>query len=207
MRRALEDLQPAGTSDLVVIPFILSDTDPVLQRVKASLPAYGYTRPITWAPPMADSYLMAQVVVDRAMALSQDPEHEQVMVLGFGATDAANERAVRSDLNKLVDYLSRYQRFRESRALIYYDRAAPNAEEKNQLADAVMTQMAAKKGRPLAVLATLGPKFDHSMGLASWLRQKFNEFDVTFAPDNSYPSQYSSMAQANSERLPSSNPG
>ena len=118
VRRALEDLQQAGTSDLVVIPFFLSDTDPVLQRVKASLPAYGYTRPITWAPPMADSYLIAQVVVDRAMALSQDPEHEQVMVLGFGATDAANERAMHSDLNKLVDYLSRYQRFRESRALV-----------------------------------------------------------------------------------------
>ena len=107
----------------------------------------GHPGPIGWAPPMADSYLIGQVVVDRAIELSREPEHERVIVLGFGATDPANERSMHDDLDKLVDYLSRYQRFRESRALVYYDRAAPRAEEKNAAADAVMTQMAAKKGR------------------------------------------------------------
>jgi hypothetical protein len=136
---------------------------------------------------MGDSYLIGQVVLDRVMEVSGDPEHERVMVIGFGATNEAIERSMQRDLRKLVEYLSRYQLFRESQALVYYDRAAPDAEERNAAADAVLTQMAAKKGRTLAVLATLGPKFDHSMALSSSLKRKFQDFDVTFPQDDLLP--------------------
>ena len=187
VQRALGELQRAGATDLVAIPFFVSDADPVLKKVKASLSEYGHTGVVTWAHPMADSYLIGQVVLDRAMELSRDPEHEQMVVVGFGATDAANERAMHRDLNKLVDYLSRYQHFRESQAIVYYDRATPDAEERNAAADAVLTRMAAKKGRALAILAALGPKFDHVMALSSSLKRKFHEFDVAFSQEELLP--------------------
>lgn len=125
LRRALVDLRQAGAPNVVAISFFLSDADPVLQKVKASLPTYGHPGPISWAEPMSDSYLIGQVVVDRAMELSREPEHEQVIMVGFGATDAANEQAMHADLRKLSDYLARYRPFRESKTLVYYDRAAP----------------------------------------------------------------------------------
>ena len=56
---------------------------------------------------MADSYLISQVVVDRATELSREPAHEQVIVLAFGATDPADERSMPTDPKKLVDYLGR----------------------------------------------------------------------------------------------------
>lgn len=52
--------------------------------------------------------------------------------------------SLHTDLKKLVDYLCRYRHFRESRTFVYYDRAATQAEEKNQSAHAIVTQMAAK---------------------------------------------------------------
>jgi hypothetical protein len=187
VQRALGELRQAGVSDLVAIPFFVSGADPLLQRVKTSLSDYDHTGTITWAQPMADSYLIGQVVLDRAIELSRDPEHERLMIVGFGATNTANEQSMHRDMSKLVEYLSRYHTFRESQAVVYYDRAGPDAETKNTAADAALMQMAAKKGRTLAILATLGPKFDHSMALAASLKRKFHDVDVIFAHDEVLP--------------------
>jgi hypothetical protein len=150
--RALAELSQAGVTDLVAIPFFVSNADPILQRVRASLADYRHTGTITWAPPMADSYLIGQVMLDRAVEFSGEPAHEQFIVVGFGATDAANERSMHRHLGKLADYVSRYRRPRETRSIVYYDRAAPNAEERNEAADAVLTRMAAQKGRTLVLI-------------------------------------------------------
>jgi hypothetical protein len=56
--RALAEFKQAGVTDLVGVPFFLSDADPILQRVRASLPEYRHTGTITWVPHMADSYLI-----------------------------------------------------------------------------------------------------------------------------------------------------
>lgn len=187
MSRALAELRQAGALNLVAIPFFLSGADPILQKVKTSLPAYGQAGQISWAQPMSESYLIGQVVVDRAMELSREPDHEQVMIVGFGATDAANEQAMHADLKKLSDYVARYRHFQELRTLVYYDQASPLAEARNASADAIVTQMAAKKGHTLAIFATLGPKFDHMMALTSSLTHKFQDMDVTFARDELVP--------------------
>lgn len=179
--RALAEFKQAGVTDLVAIPFFVSDADPILQRVRASLPEYRHTGTITWAPPMADSYLIGQVVLDRAMELSGDHGREQLIVVGFGATDVDNERSMQRHLGKLADYVSRYRPLQETRSIVYYDRAAPDAEERNTAADAAVTRMAAKRGRTLAILATLGPKFDHSMAFLSSLKQRFQDIDVVFS--------------------------
>ncbi len=84
VHRALRELEEAGAKDLVAIPFFLSDADPILQRVKASLPSYGHSVPIRWAASMADSYLIAQVVLDRATALSREPAREAVILIAHG---------------------------------------------------------------------------------------------------------------------------
>ena len=61
------------------------------------------------------------------------------------------------------------------------------AEAKSASADAIMTQMAAKKGHTLAILATLGPRFDHMMALTTSLNRTFKDLDVMFAQDELVP--------------------
>lgn len=187
VNRALLELRQADAMSVAAIPLFVSSADPILQRVKASLPGYGHVERIDWAPAMSESYLIGQVMVDRAADLSRDPDHEQVIIVGFGATDAANEQAMQADLKKLSDYLARYRRFHESRTLVYYDQVSPMAEAKNASADAIMTQTAAKKGHALVLFATLGPKFDHTMALTSSFRNRFQEMDVSFAQDELVP--------------------
>jgi sirohydrochlorin ferrochelatase len=184
---ALSDLTQAGVTNLIAIPLFLSSADPILANVMASLPSYDYSGSIGWAQPMADSYLIGQIILDRAAALSRQPSDEGVLIVGFGATDQNNERAMQGDLKKLADYLGRYHHFRETQQVVYYDRAAPEAEERNRVADSLITHMAAKKGRALAVMASLGPKFDHGMSLMSRMKTQFREIDVVLSDEELLP--------------------
>lgn len=187
LARALEELNRSGVNEVVVIPLFLSQADPILQKVVKHLPAYPGAGTVRWAGPMADSFLVRQIVLDRVETLSRDPEHERLLLAGFGAVDQDSEAGIRTDLERLLHYVGRYKRFKETRAVVYYDRAATGAEEKNQAADQMVMKTAAKKGRTLLVLAAIGPKFDQSMALTSWIRDKFAELDLVYAGEELLP--------------------
>jgi hypothetical protein len=46
--------------------------------------------------------------------------------------------------------------------------------------DLLITETAVKKGRTLLVLGAIGPKFDRSMALNAWIRNKFSELDLVY---------------------------
>lgn len=184
---ALNELKQTGVREIIAIPLFLSKADPVLQKTVTHLPSYGFAGMIRWTAPMVDSYLISQILLDRVDAISRDPDQERLLLLGAGATDETNEAAMKADLERLLSYLTRYKRFKEARTVLYYDRAAPGAEQKNKAADRVVIETAAKKGRTLLALAAIGPKFDQSMALTTWLKEKFSELDVMYTGEELFP--------------------
>lgn len=187
LSRAIGELQQAGATEIVTIPLFLSLADPVLQKVITHLPAYAKAGTTRWTTPMAESYLVGQILLDRMKAVSRDPEQERLFVIGVGATDEASERALTVDLEKVLSYVTDRKPFKEARAVVYYDRDAAGAETRNKTVDTLIMQAAAKKGRTIVVPATLGPKFDHSMALTGWIGQKFKELDVAYAGEELMP--------------------
>lgn len=187
LSRAVAELKEAGATEIVAIPLFLSQADPVLQKVATHLPAYLAGQSVRCAPPMAGSYLVHQIALDRVEALSRDPEQERLVLLGFGARDDAEAIAMKTDIEKTLTYIAQRKRFREAWIGLYYDRAAPRAGEKNKAVDQLIIETSAKKGRTLVVLATVGPKFDHSMALTAWLGQKFTELDVAYVGEELLP--------------------
>jgi hypothetical protein len=187
LSRALEELTQAGAREIVVIPLFLSKADPMLQKVVPHLPAYPGVGTPRWAEPLAASYLIGQIVLDRVEALSRDPEQERLLLVGFGATNEANEEALKKDLDRLLGYIAQRKQFRDTHALVYYDRTANGSEDHNKAVDSIITATAAKKGRTLLVPASIGPKFDHMMSLTAWLGEKFKELDITYAGEELLP--------------------
>ena len=185
--RALGELKQEGAGPIVAVLFFLLKADPVLQKIIRHLPSYEEAGAVRWAAPMADSYLIKQVLLDRVDAMSRDPEQERLLFIGFGATDEASEAAIRSDLDPLLTYITRRKHFKETRSILYYDRGAAEANEKNTAADRMITATAAKKGRTLVVLAAVGPKFDHTMALTTWFGDKFSELDVVYGGEELLP--------------------
>lgn len=187
LSRALADLERGGATEIVAIPLFVSASDPVLRKVVAHLPAYARTGTVRWAEPMVESHLIRQILLDRAMTVSRDPEQERLLLVGFGATDEAGEAAMRRDLERYLAYVTRYLPFREATAVLYYDRAAPDAERKNKAADQVIVEAAAKKGRTLLILATIGPKFDQTMALTHWFGDKLRDWDIAYVAEELLP--------------------
>jgi len=185
--RAIKDLQQAGATELVVIPMFLSETDPLLMKARATLPVYAQGIAVRWAPAMIDRYLISQIVLDRVQAVSQQPETERLILVGMGATDEATERSLKSDIEKLLAYVHRYVRFSETHAIVYYDRHAKDAETKNEEANRQVLGQVARQGRTLIVPAFIGPKFDQSMALTTWLGKRFKPLNVAYQPTELLP--------------------
>jgi sirohydrochlorin ferrochelatase len=187
LSRAAQELKQAGVTEIVAIPLFLSEADPLFKRVRPLLPAYTGGLPVRWAQAMAHDYLIGQIVLDRVEALSEHPESERLIVVATGALDSASEKAIKVDTEKLVGYVTRYKHFREAEAVVYYDREAENSEQKNQEIKAHLLAQMAKHGRTLLVPAFIGPKFDYSMSLTSWLDDQFKQTHVAYKPEELLP--------------------
>lgn len=189
LTRAVQELKKTGITDIVVIPLFLSAEDPVLKRVMPTLPAYASGLPVRWAPAMAQSYLIGQVVLDRVEALSHQSRQvasgghghsERLILLGIGAANDASQKALKADLDHLLAYVQRYKRFESTESVVYYDREAEGAEQKNHEIKAHVLSRIAKQGRTLIVPAFIGPKFDRSMAMTAWLGQQFKDLNVAY---------------------------
>ena len=187
IKQALNQLRSLHVTSVVAIPFFLSDADPQLRAIRNLLPAYGNDLDIKWAPAMAESHLIGQILLDRIKAVSQSPQHERLVLVGLGARDEKSERAITDDLTQLLQYVQRYKSFQKSEIVVYYDRHAEQAREKNQKITAHVTELAAMQGRTLVVPAFIGVKFDHMMAMTSWLQRRFQKLNVVFQPEEIAP--------------------
>lgn len=187
LSRAAQELKQAGATEIVTIPLFLSEADPLLTRIKPLLPAYTGGLPVRWAPAMAHDYLIGQIVLDRVEVLSEQAESERLILVGTGAMDEASAIALKADLDKLLGYVKRYKTFPDAEAVIYYDRAADNAEQKNRDIKSRLLTHIAKQGRTLLVPVSIGPKFDTAMSLTSWLGGQFKQTQVVYKPNEVLP--------------------
>jgi hypothetical protein len=187
LTRAAQELKQNGATQIVAIPLFLSDADPLLERVRPLMAAYAGGLPVRWAPAMAHDYLIGQIVLDRVDALSEQPESERLILLGAGATNETNEKALKADLERLLAYVKRYKAIREAEVVVYYDREVEGAEQKNKDIKARLLAQTAKHGRTLVVPAFVGPKFDYSMSMTAWLGGQLRDTRVAYRPDELLP--------------------
>jgi sirohydrochlorin ferrochelatase len=187
LTRAVRTLKEAGVTRIVAIPLFVSESDPLLARVKALLPTYAGEFPVRWTSAMSHDYLIGQIVLDRVTALSEHPETERVILVGAGAVDEASEQAMKTELHRLLAYVNRYRAFRETEAVILYERDADRARKKNDAALARIMSHAAKAGRTLVIPTFIGPKLDSSMSLSAWLGTQFGNTRVAYRPEELLP--------------------
>ena len=187
LTRAAQELKQKGVTEIVAVPLFLSEADPLLKRVMPLMAAYSGGLPVRWAPAMAHDYLIGQIVLDRIAALSEASESDRLILVGAGATDEANEKGLKADLEHLLAYVKRYRSFREADVVVYYDREATTAEQKNKDIKAHLLAQMAKQGRTLLVPVFIGPKFDFSMSLTAWMDVQFKHTNVAYKPDELLP--------------------
>ncbi len=178
IRQAVIELEKQGVKKIIAIPMFLSGANSTFNNYKKLVDEARKTTPIQWAPPMADSHLTAQILLDRVEALSEEPRREQLIVATTGAVDKTSEQRIRSDIENLLHEVTGRHHFDEVAIHVYYDRDAQDQEKKNRAVDELIIRTAAKRGRALLIPLSIGVKYDQHMSEESWLGRKFGEFDI-----------------------------
>lgn len=186
---AIKTLKGKGASDIVVLPLFLSASDPVLEKVALHIPAYAAGARVRWAAALSVSHFSAQILLDRVLEKSQEPEEEHVVVLGMGVMNEVDEAALRADLEKLTAYVHHYRPFKSIKIGIYYHRRADATlkEKKNKAMDDLVIRSAAKKGKLIVTPFFIGPKFDNRMSMTHWLSRKFKDYGLNFVDEEIIP--------------------
>ncbi len=178
IHRAVSDLERVGAEKIIAIPFFLSDADPVYKRYRDRAREFAESATLEWAPAMAESYLTAQILLDRVEELSTDPTQERLIIVGTGAMDEASHQEIKKDIDALLGEITDRHRFEEIAVHVYYDQNATDAAEKNRAIDEQIVRTAAKRGHALLVPFFIGVKFDQRMSREHWLAQRFAEFRI-----------------------------
>ena len=168
IKNAISKFDPKKISKIVVLPLFLSKSNHILNKIQKSFSAYNKDNfEIKWAPSMSESYLIAQILLDRVISISQDPENERLAILGMGAVDEVSENLIKKDYENFIDYVKERKSFKEVQIGIYYDHGVERKKRKakNKQVDDNVIRYAAKKGNTLLIPFLIGPKYSHMMSM------------------------------------------
>lgn len=162
-----EALSTLDTGDgVVVLPLFLSTHHTLYQTARAAMPEVA--EEVQWAPPLGESYLAEEVLFDRVAALSEQPEQETLVVVGYGATDTASADSIRAELQTSAERAAAKHGMGGDEVIVQYARSASEEVSQEALAaGAKQVRSAAEENeRVLVVPYNLGMQYTTMM--SSW---------------------------------------
>lgn len=163
---ALDDLKAAGANEIVVVPVTSSRTTEVYrqwlyvfgEQARAefsSVPRVKTDAKLHFVKPPGNDALVAEILIDHAAEISQNPKKEVVIIAGHGpssAEDNAEELRVLSGLAKIV---KQDGGFADVRGMTLQDDAPPEVRDANVKKMREVVEMAAKNGQRVLVVTNL----------------------------------------------------
>jgi sirohydrochlorin cobaltochelatase len=163
---ALDDLKAAGAKKIAVVPITSSGTNELYRQWLyifgkedkpefASVPRVKTDAKLLFVKPPGDDPLVAEVLLDHALELSQDPKKEVVIIAGHGpssAEDNAEELRVLAGLAKII---KKDGGFADVRGMTLQDDAPPEIRDANVKKLREVVEAAAKNGQRVLVVTNL----------------------------------------------------
>jgi sirohydrochlorin ferrochelatase len=163
---ALDDLKAAGAKKIVVVPITSSATNELYRQWLyifgkedkaefASVPRVKTDARLLFVEPPGDNPLVAEVLLDYATEISQDPKKELVIIAGHGPTSAEDNAAELRVLADLAKIVKKDGGFAEVRGMTLQDDAPPAVREANVKKMREVVEAAAGQGRRVLVVTNL----------------------------------------------------
>ena len=190
LKDSLNKLEEQNLDRVIVISLFLTQLNPVVQDIHNFLRDYKPSFVLEWAEPMVKSYLIAQILYDRIIEISEDPINERLVLMGIGPVDEASEKLLQAEYQALLAQVNKHFSFKETKAVLYYNFLTAEKElrkKKNKEVDQIIIDSAAKKGKALLVPFVMGPKYSHRMSLVHWMNGKFEDYDIRVTKDEILP--------------------
>ena len=185
IKKALTDFDDLSVNKIVVLPLFLSKYNHILQELKINFPSYKPKAQIRWNETMSESYMTGQILLDRVNKISKNPNQENLVILGRGATDVKSEKLMSEELESLSDYIKQRIKFKNIQTGIYYSYNAKEnlRTDKDKEVDQMVINAAAKRGDTLVIPFFIGPKYSNMMSLTHFFDRRFQDIDLIFNPD------------------------
>ncbi len=128
IKEAILKLEEKGVSEMVVVPLFISSNSPIIGNFRyilglqeelprttsiKSLPKVESKARFYMTGAMDDSLLIAEILLERAMELSNNPAKETVILVGHGPNDEEENRLWLENMERLAYYVREKGTFRE----------------------------------------------------------------------------------------------
>ncbi|WP_340105540.1 sirohydrochlorin chelatase [Rhodohalobacter sp. 8-1] len=170
LNEGIEKLTENRVSEIVVIPLFLSGYHPLYKLAEERLTNARLTDlPLEITETMSQSYLTAEILVDRIAELSENPTEESLVVVATGASNQDEMDGITADVEKLLHMNHGFFDF-NSETVIVFDDGGGRSEASQERLSEKLTSIQEEGQKPLVVTFDLTPKLDGMMAFGSWIR-------------------------------------
>lgn len=170
LNEGIESLSEQGVSEIVVIPLFLSAHHPLYKLAEERLTNTGLTDlPMEITETMSQSYLTAEILVDRIAELSENPAEESLVVLATGASNEDEMDGIKADVENVLHMNHGFFDFNSEAVIVFDDRGGRSEASQERLSEK-LTSIQEEGLKPLVVTFDLTPKLDGMMAFGSWIR-------------------------------------
>lgn len=166
IRWAVKDLEAAGVKTIVVVPIVSTKYNTMMRQWEyifgqygkptyATVPQVETTAEVLIADPPGDDPLVAEILLDRAWEISDDPSNEVVIVAAHGPTFDEDNEKVLQELNNLADIMREDGDFADVQALTLQDDAPTEVRERNVAKLRGMVEGAINDGKSVLIVTNL----------------------------------------------------
>jgi sirohydrochlorin ferrochelatase len=188
VRPAVQRLQTRNARRITVLPLFLEASHPLLQRLRRSLDVRDVE--VAVAEPFGRSYLAEEILVDqlRAAGIGNAEAHDHgdhasdgasdvaVLLVGAGAIDDNDARAMQAELQRLVSVAGFYLSLKETKVEVLRERAAGGQAVRASFerVRAEVEQLASRHSRVVVMPFHLAQRLDSMMDVNHTLRQRLS---------------------------------
>jgi sirohydrochlorin ferrochelatase len=163
---AIDDLESAGAEQVVVVPIVSTSHNTMMRQWEyifgiqeeaayASVDRVESNAEILFAQPPGDDPLIAEMLIDHALELSENPGKEVVIVAAHGPSFGDDNQKVLAELANLAKIMMEDSDFADVQALTLQDDALPEIRDANVTKLRKMVTDATEAGNTVLVVTNL----------------------------------------------------
>lgn len=198
IKEAVHKLEEKGVSKIIVVPLFISSHSPIIGNSRyilglqdelpkttsiKSLPKVESKARFNMTGAMDDSLLVAEILLERAAELSNNPAKETVILIGHGPNDEEENRLWLEDMGRLAYYVREKGVFRKVWVATIRMDAPKEVKQEAIYKLRLLVETSGKEGRVIIVPHFLAPGVEREIVKAlEGLSYDFNE--KTLLPHN-----------------------
>lgn len=163
---ALDDLKAAGADTIVVVPILATKHNTLMRQwnyifgredeaAYGSVPRISTDAELLFLEPPGDDPIIAEILIDHAMEISENPSNEVVIVAAHGPVFEDDNQKVKKELDNLAKIIREDGGFADAHGISLQDDAPKEIRDANVDAMRQIVEEANKNGQKVIVVTNL----------------------------------------------------